>query len=128
MLDKVILDADFCIKVGRFEGLPLLQEIIPVIASKAYIHRYVFEDEILIPQSAKAQVQRLIDMGQAELIDEASFNMAEKAIFLGTRDKLKRAMIGTVERGKNWGEALSLACAKTMGITIMMSDEVVCRV
>ena len=54
--------------------------------------------------------------------------MAEKAIFLGTRDKLKRAMIGTVERGKNWGEALSLACAKTMGITIMMSDEVVCRV
>jgi len=59
MLGKVILDADFCIKVGRFEGLLLLQEVIPVIAQKAYIHQYVYEDEILIPQSAKQQIKRL---------------------------------------------------------------------
>lgn len=123
MLKKVILDADFCIKVGRFEGLLLLQEVIPVIAQKAYIHRYVYEDEILIPQSAKQQVKRLIDSGQAELIDESRFSPLEKAIFSATRDNLKRAMIGTVERGKNWGEVLSLACAKTLGITIFMSDE-----
>lgn len=123
MMEKIILDADFCIKVGRFEGLLLLQEIIPVIAQKAYIHKYVYEDEILIPWSAKQQVRRLIDSGQAELLDESSFSLTEKVIFTATRDNLKRAMIGTVERGKNWGEVLSLACAKTLGITIFMSDE-----
>ena len=97
MLEKVILDADFCIKVGRFEGLLLLQEVIPVIAQKAYIHQYVYEDEILMPRSAKQQVKRLIDSGQAELIDESSFSSAEQVIFAATRDSLKRAMIGTVE-------------------------------
>lgn len=117
------MDADFCIKVGRFEGLLLLQEVIPVIAQKAYIHKYVYEDKILMPRSAKQQVKRLIDSGQAELIDESSFSSAEQVIFTATRDSLKRAMIGTVERGKNWGEALSLACAKTLGITVFMSDE-----
>ena len=32
-------------------------------------------------------------------------------------------MIGTQEKGKNWGEVLSLASAKVLGITILMSDE-----
>lgn len=59
MLEKVILDADFCIKIGRFEGLPLLQEVIPIIARKAYIHRYVFEENTW--QSVECNRRYLID-------------------------------------------------------------------
>lgn len=123
MLDKVILDADFCIKLGRFEKLPILYDVLPLVARKIYIHKYVYENEILMPQTARKQIGLLIDEGKAELLDDYSFNPADKAVFIATRDTLKRAMVGTVENQKNWGEVLSLATAKTLGITIFMSDE-----
>ena len=123
MLDRIILDADFCIKVGRFQSIPILEEIVPLVAHKAYIHRYVYEDEILIPQSAKEQVRHLIEVGRIEVIDDTCFKKEYYSIFQATRDRLKRVMVGTIERGKNWGEVLSLACAKSLGITIFMSDE-----
>jgi hypothetical protein len=123
MLDKAILDADFCIKISNFNSVKLLEIIIPAIVKKAYIHQYVYNDEILIPASAKEQIKKLVNSGQVEIIDDSTFSTTNKVLFDATRDLLKRAMIGTQEKGKNWGEVLSLSCAKVLGITILMSDE-----
>ena len=44
MLDNAILDADFCIRIGSFKSIKLLEMIIPVIVKQAYIHQYVYND------------------------------------------------------------------------------------
>jgi hypothetical protein len=123
MLDKAILDADFCIRIGSFNGIKLLELIIPAMVRKAYIHQYVYSDEILIPVSAKEQINVLINAGKVEVINDQNFSAMDLTLFRATTDLLKRAMIGTQEQGKNWGEVLSLASAKVLGITILMSDE-----
>ena len=122
MFDKAILDADFCIRLGRFEKLNFLETIIPIIAKEVYIHKYVYEDEILVPINSKNQIKRLIEKGNIVIIDENTFDTLERNIFDSTRDKLKRVMVKE-EKGKNWGEVLSLSCAKVLGIPIFMSDE-----
>ncbi len=123
MLDNAILDADFCIRIGSFKSIKLLERIIPVIVKQAYIHQYVYNDEILIPANAKEQIKVLVNNGQVKIIDDNSFTGTDKILFNATKDKLKRVMTGTQEKGKNWGEVLSLASAKVLGITILMSDE-----
>ncbi|HEX3046956.1 MAG TPA: hypothetical protein VHY08_19540 [Bacillota bacterium] len=123
MLENAILDADFCIRLGRFNGIKLLELLIPSVVKKAYIHQYVYNDEILIPASAKIQINQLIKGGNIEVIDDKNFSATDKSLFEATKVLLKRVMIGTQEKGKNWGEVLSLASAKVLGITILMSDE-----
>lgn len=123
MIESLILDADICIKIGRFKGTPILELIIPNLTQKAYIHRYVYENEIIIPITAKEQLDNLIKKDVVEIVNENSLNPIEKKFYDATVQKLKGVMIGTKEEGKNWGEVLSLSIAKTMGIPIFMTDE-----
>lgn len=94
-----------------------------MITEKAYMHRYVYEDEILTPKNAKIQIDALIDKGIIEIIDENYLSSIDKKIYEEIKEKLKWAMIGTKENGKNWGEVLSLSMAKTLSIPFFMSDE-----
>lgn len=41
--EKIILDTDICIKIGNYEKVKFLEILIPKIADKAYMHRYVYE-------------------------------------------------------------------------------------
>jgi|GEM_PF-3407498 len=41
-IKRLILDADICLKLGRFEKLPFIELIVPNITKKAYIHKYVY--------------------------------------------------------------------------------------
>ena len=122
-LEKLIIDADMCIKIGWIQNIPLIELIITAITDKAYIHRYVYEDEILTPKNAKMQIDNLIDLGIIEVLDEDSLEPLDRKVFEDTKNILKWAMIGTKERGKNWGEVLSLSMAKVLAIPYFMSDE-----
>ena len=86
MLDNAILDADFCIRIGSFKSIKLLEIVIPVIVKQAYIHQYVYNDEILIPASAKEQIKSLVNSGQVEILDDSTFTGTDKALFDATRD------------------------------------------
>lgn len=120
---EIILDADMCIKLGGFESINVLEIIIPQLTNKAYIHKYVYEDEILTPKSARMQIQNLVKSGIIKIVHEEELNSLEKNIFYATTQILQSVMIGVKKEGKNWGEVLSLAMAKTKEIPIFMSDE-----
>lgn len=122
-LEKLIIDADMCIKIGWIKNVPLIEMIIPTITEKAYMHRYVYQDEILTPKNAKMQIENLIKLGIVEILDEEWLEVIDRKIYEDTKNILKWAMIGTKEKGKNWGEVLSLSMAKVLAIPYFMSDE-----
>ncbi|MFL0251149.1 hypothetical protein ACJDT4_12000 [Clostridium neuense] len=122
-IKKLIIDADICIKIGWIKNISLIEMLIPAITEKAYMHRYVYEDEILTPKNAKMQINNLINVGIIEILDEECLGVLDRKIYEDTKDILKWAMIGTKEKGKNWGEVLSLSMAKVFGIPYFMSDE-----
>ena len=63
MVEKVILDADICLKLGGSEKYQVLYELIPMLSKNVYIHKTTFE-EILSP---KAQITQLISEGRCKL-------------------------------------------------------------
>lgn len=121
--EKIILDTDICIKIGNYEKVKFLEMLIPKIADKAYMNRYVYENELLTPKNAKVQIDNLITKNIIEILDEKIFDILDKKIYENTKRKLKKYMIGTKEEGKNWGEVLSLSIAKTLNIPYFVSDE-----
>lgn len=42
MLAKIIIDADFCVKLGGSEKFPFLYEVLPLIATEVYMHSHAF--------------------------------------------------------------------------------------
>ena len=65
-LKGVIVDADFCIKVGASPKYRYLERVLPELADKIYIHRVVY-NEILIPVCAKEQIDSLIIQGKLKI-------------------------------------------------------------
>lgn len=120
---ELILDADISIKIGGYKKYKFLEEILPKIGERIYIHEYVYNNEILTPKIAKEQIDNLIKEGVVELLSENSLDRLDKKIYISTVNKLKKVMIGTEEEGKNWGEVLSISMAKVKGIPYFMSDE-----
>ena len=55
--EKMIIDADICIKIGGSAKYRYLETLFPEIAEKLYMHKIVYE-EIMMP--ACATMQRLI--------------------------------------------------------------------
>ena len=45
-LERIIVDADFCIKIGASPKYRYLERILPELAEKVYIHKKVY-DEII---------------------------------------------------------------------------------
>lgn len=120
---KIILDTDICIKIGNYETVKFIEMIIPKIAEKTYMHKYVYEDELLTPKNARVQIDNLIKDGIIEILDEENLGFINKRIYEDTKSKLKKYMIGTKEKGKNWGEVVSISMAKTLNIPYFASDE-----
>ncbi|MEL7598304.1 MAG: hypothetical protein AAGU01_08900 [Clostridiaceae bacterium] len=121
--EKIILDTDICIKIGNYEKVKFIEMIIPIIAEKAYMHKYVYEDELLTPKNAKVQIDNLIDKGIITILDEDNLSYIDRIIYDETKNKLKKYMIGTKEKGKNWGEVVSISMAKVLNIPYFVSDE-----
>lgn len=51
-LERIIVDADFCIKIGASPKYRYLERILPELAETVYIHKKVY-DEIIFPACAK---------------------------------------------------------------------------
>jgi hypothetical protein len=120
---KLIMDADFCIKLGASIKYPFLYQIISCLSTKAYIHKYVYDMEILSPSTAKTQLKQLIDEGILELIDENILLLDDFVLYRNVYNKLFKAMLNPDKPKKNKGEILSLAMARVIGIPVFVSDE-----
>lgn len=122
MYDKIIVDADMCIKLGGSEKFSFLVEVLPLISKKVYMHKHAF-GEVLDPKSAVAQLKELIGQGIVEVVDESMLSEADRITYQMTYNKLSNAMIDPSRPNKNKGETCSLAYAKVTGIPVFATDE-----
>ena len=126
-----ILDADFAIRVGATQVINVIGDLLPQFCEKLYIHRHVFENEILVPPLVKQRIQTLLDKGLAEIVDQESVEQKggplAVAVYEATVKMLLAADGDTQEGGKNWGEVVSLALAKALNIPVFLSDDTGCQ-
>lgn len=121
-LEEIIVDADFCIKVGASPKYRYLERVLTELAEKVYIHKIVY-DEILVPACAKEQIDSLMRQGIVEVVDEDSLDLVENVVYQGTYQSVARVMIHPNRPRKNQGEVCSLAFAKTRSIPYFATDE-----
>lgn len=121
-LKGVIVDADFCIKIGASPKYRYLERVLPELAEKVYIHKIVY-DEIIVPACAKEQIDTLHMQGIVEIIDENCLEPLEKVIYQGVYQSLANVMINPKRPKKNQGETCSLAMAKIKSIPYFATDE-----
>jgi len=122
MVDKMIVDADLCIKLGGSEKYSFLYDILPLVASKVYMHTHA-HGEVLMPSSAVRQLKKLIDEQKVILVNESNLDSKDRAIYNATYKKLEKVMIDPKRPNKNKGEMCSLAYAKATGIPVFATDE-----
>lgn len=122
MIDKMIVDADLCIKLGGSNKYRYLHDILPLVANKIYMHTHAYE-EVMMPPSAVNQLKELITEGKVELINESGLDAKSRVIFDAAYQNLKKVMIDPHRPNKNKGEACSLAYAKATDIPIFATDE-----
>ncbi|APM39170.1 hypothetical protein [Clostridium kluyveri] len=120
----LILDADIYYKLVQFEDINAFIKIIDNITDKAYIHEYVYKEEIL---TKREQLEQLIAMKKLEILYPK--NILDKIGYSVYKDSFKilcEEYIGLenlCKRHGHLGEVYSLAIAKALSITIFMSDE-----
>ena len=122
LFKEIIIDADFCIKVGASVKYRYLEKLLPLLAGKVYFHKIVF-DEILTPSSAIEQINTLIKQGLIEIINVDDLDSLDKKIYHSTYTSLAAVMINPNNPRKNQGEICSLAVAKTKSIPYFVTDE-----
>lgn len=121
-LKGIIVDADFCIKVGASSKYRYLERVLTELAENIYMHKIVY-DEIMVPVCAKDQVDALIGQGILQIIDEDHLDPLEKIVYRGAYQALESVMIDSRRSKKNQGETCSLAMAKTKSIPYFVTDE-----
>ena len=97
---RIIVDADFCIKVGASQKYRYLERLLPELAEKAYIHRIVY-DEIMVPACAKEQINMLVQQRVLEIVDE-------KIVYQDAYEAFAHVMINSRKPKKNQGETIPL--------------------
>lgn len=122
MIDKMIVDADLCIKLGGSSKYSFLYEILPLVSSKIYMHTYT-RGEVRMPDSAVNQLQKLISEGKVVLVNESGLSTQDRVVFDAAYRNLAGVMIDPLFPNKNKGEVCSLAYAKATGIPIFATDE-----
>lgn len=80
MYDKIIVDADICLKLGCDKRYRFLVEVLPLVSKKIYMHSHAY-GEVLSPQSAVDQLKELIGKGIVEIVDEKMLSEAEQLAY-----------------------------------------------
>lgn len=124
-LEKVILDADICFKLGRYSKIQVLHQILPHISNDVYIHEYVLQTELKTKENGRDQLEQLIALNQLTVLREQDLSKDQKQMYDGIISLLCQVMKGTspYKDKKHWGEIFTLAIAKTLQIPIFMTDE-----
>ena len=123
MIEKMIVDADICIKLGGSSKYRYLYDILPLVAKKIYMHTHA-HGEVMMPTSAVNQLRELISDGKVELINESGLEKKERVIYDAAYKNLEKVMIDPQRPNKNKGEVCSLAYAKATGIPMFATDEI----
>ena len=123
MIEKMIVDADICIKLGGSSKYRYLYDILPLVAKKIYMHTHA-HGEVMVPTSAVNQLRELISDGKVELINESGLEKKERVIYDALYKNLEKVMIDPQRPNKNKGEVCSLAYAKATGIPMFATDEI----
>lgn len=122
MIEKMIVDADLCIKLGGSDKYRFLYDVLPMVAKKIYMHTHA-HSEVMMPSSAVSQLKALVSEGKVELVNESELDAKDRAVYDATYRKLERVMIDPHKPNKNKGETCSLAYAKAKGIPYFATDE-----
>lgn len=122
MVDKMIVDADLCIKLGGSPKHHFLYDILPLISNQIYMHTHVY-GEVMMPSSAVSQLKSLVSEGKVVLVNESNLDNADRAIYDASYKNLEKVMIDPKRPDKNKGEVCSLAYAKATGIPVFATDE-----
>ena len=122
MIDKIIVDADFCIKLGRSSKYKYLYDILPKLAKQIFMHTHAYS-EVMMPASAVSQLKNLIEENKVKLVNENILSKTDRIIYDASFNNLAKVMIDPKRPNKNRGEACSLAYAKAAGIPIFATDE-----
>ncbi len=122
MIDKMIVDADLCIKMGGSNKYRYLYDILPLVSHEIYMHTHAY-GEVMMPPSAVSQLKDLIAEGKIVLVNENGLNPKDRVVFDAAYQNLERVMIDPHKPNKNKGETCSLAYAKAMGIPVFATDE-----
>ena len=124
-LDKVLLDADICFKLGRFISSQFIARIIPHVADEVFIHEYVYERELMTNVTGKPQLEVLVKANVITVLEEGQLSVSDKESYNSTVELLCQVMKGknSFYDNEHRGEIVSLAMAKTVGIPIFMTDE-----
>jgi len=122
MLDKMMIDADLCIKLGGSNKYRYLCDILPLVSKKIYMHTHAY-GEVMMPSSAVSQLCDLISEGKVVLVNESSLDSQDRAVFDAAYHNLEKVMIDPRRPNKNKGEACSLAYAKAKSIPVFATDE-----
>jgi len=113
MIDKMIIDADLCIKLGGSNKYKYLYDILPLIAEKIYMHTHAF-GEVMMPSSAVGQLKDLISEGKVELVNESSLDPQNRAVYDASYRNLERVMIDPHRPNKNKGKHVLLHMPKLL--------------
>ena len=103
MVEKIILDADICLKIGGSGKYRLLYELVPSLAENAYIHKTTY-NEILYPPAAKAQIEQLISEKKVHLVSENDLEKNDRKVYDMAYNKLYSVMKDPTRPNKNLGE------------------------
>lgn len=80
MFDKMIIDADLCIKLGRNDKYRYLYDVLPLVSKTIYMHTHAYS-EVMAPFSAVGRLRDFISDGKVELVNETTLNSLERAVF-----------------------------------------------
>ena len=122
MIDKMIIDADLCIKLGGSNKYKYLYDLLPLVSDKIYMHTQAY-GEVMMPPSAVIQLKDLIAEGKVELVNESGLDAQTRVVYDAAYHNLERVMIDKHRPNKNKGETCSLAYAKATGIPVFATDE-----
>ncbi|MDC7289804.1 hypothetical protein NXH76_18595 [Blautia schinkii] len=122
MIDKMIIDADLCIKLGGSNKHSFLYDVLPLVASEIYMHTYA-HSEGMMPSSAVSQLRSLIAENKVILVNESGLDSQSRATYDAAFNNLAKVMMDPRRPGKNKGEMCSLAYAKAVAIPIFATDE-----
>ena len=122
MIDKMMVDADLCIKLGGSNKYRYLYDVLPLIAKQIYMHTHAYA-EVMMPSSAVNQLRDLVSEEKVKLVNESGLNSRERVIFDAAYKNLERVMMDPRRPNKNKGETCSLAYAKAKSIPIFATDE-----
>ena len=119
MIDKMIVDADLCIKLGGSAKYRYLYDILPLVSTQIYMHTHAY-GEVMMPPSAVQQLKELIAEGKVILVNESNLEMADKAVYAATYQNLAKVMIDPRKPNKNKGEVCDdITCIRIVDIIEM---------